>query len=389
MASLDKFAGHYYMMGFTFEVFEQAEHLLCTVPGVPPGYEFRLKALDETGHFEMRNGPLAGERVTFVAQENGEIKGLQTGGFELSRISADKAAALPATERLLAPAFEPDAKQSADFAGLLDGLITRSEGHWVDYDLPYPVHEFIQYLNDRNQFIFHGSNNPDIDEFAPVRKSIELRDESGRGNLQAVYGTHDGLWSMFFAIVDRDRLSGSIRNGVMYFHNAAGDSLPVYNFSINQDQLAEQPWCNGALYLLPRATFNQLKLGEKALANEWASEVAVQPIAKLRLKPSDFPFLNQIGGHDDGELARFQDLGTAVRDAARWARLDDETLSVGLPTDMQEQLDTYAALQQTFMPSAGIDMTDTGSEIVLSITSMPPAFRQILSDRFADVLKGS
>ena len=164
---------------------------------------------------------------------------------------------------------------------------------------------------------------------------------------------------------------------MMYFHNAAGGSLPVYNFSIIQDQLVEQPGCSGGLYILPRATFNGLSLGEVAYANEWASEIAVQPIAKLRLQAEDFPFLDQNGGHDDGELVRFQSLGTAIHDAARWAKLDEE------------QLDAYVALQQAFMPTAETALTDKGSEIVLTITKMPPAFRQILNDRFANVLERS
>ncbi len=46
---------------------------------------------------------------------------------------------------------------------------------------------------------------------------------------------------MFFAVVDRSRLRGSIRNGVVYLQNEAGEALAVYNFSLNQDQLAKRP----------------------------------------------------------------------------------------------------------------------------------------------------
>ena len=33
---------------------------------------------------------------------------------------------------------------------------------------------------------------------------MEMMDETGRGNIAGVYGTHNGLWSMFFAIIDRE-----------------------------------------------------------------------------------------------------------------------------------------------------------------------------------------
>jgi hypothetical protein len=36
-------------------------------------------------------------------------------------------------------------------------------------------------------------------------------------------------------------LQGSIRNGVTHLRNEAGEALAVYNFSLNQDQLAKRP----------------------------------------------------------------------------------------------------------------------------------------------------
>jgi len=233
--------------------------------------------------------------------------------------------------------------------------------------------------------IFHGSNNPDIETFVPIRKSVELRDETGRGNLQAVYGTHDGLWSMFFAIVDRPNLRGSIRNGVMYFHNREGEPLAVYNFSINQDQLSEKPWREGTLYFLPRDTFVRLRLIENVYANEWASEQEVKPIAKLHLQPEDFPFLEQIGGHDDGELMRLGALSKAIRAAARSASLEDDRFTVTLPGDI-EGLEEYVKLQRVFTPAAQFSITSADDEMILQITSLPPAVRQVIRNDYKDLL---
>ena len=73
---------------------------------------------------------------------------------------------------------------------------------------------------------------------------------------------------MFFAIVDRTRAKGSIRNGMLSFHDRAGDALPGDHFSVNQDVLPDEPWPSGALYLLPRVTFEQLHMMPGVLANE-------------------------------------------------------------------------------------------------------------------------
>ena len=152
----------------------------------------------------------------------------------------------------------------------------------------------MRYLSSQDEVIFHGSNNPNIDTFAPVRKSYELIDETGRGNLQAVYGTHDGLWPMFFAVFDRSMQIGSIRNGVLHFENSQGHTLAVYQFSVNQELLPQNPWCDGMVYLLPREKFNRLELTAGVPSNEWASEAPVRPLARLPVKPEDFPFLNRV-----------------------------------------------------------------------------------------------
>jgi hypothetical protein len=219
-----------------------------------------------------------------------------------------------------------------------------------------------------------------------VRKSYELRDETGRGNLQAVYGTHDGLWAMFFAIVDRANLRGSIRNGVMYFHNRQGDRIAVYNFSVNQEQLAGKPWREGSLYLLPRTTFERLKMTEKAYANEWASRDAVKPLARLIVQPEDFPFLDRIDGHDDGELLRLGVLSKQIRASAQRALLQEDRFTVILPAGLERDLDEYIMLQRILMPAAHFSVTPSKGELALEITRIPPAYRQILSEDYAELL---
>ena len=242
-------------------------------------------------------------------------------------------------------------------------------------------------MTAQDVIIFHGSNKTDIEEFVPVRTSYEINDPSGHGNRAAVYGTHDGIWSMFFAIVDRPRAGGSIRNGVMYFHNRAGDPLAVYNFSVNQDVLPNKPWIAGALYFLPRATFEQIPIMPGVLTNEWGSEVAVEPLAKLQLQPEDFPFLSQIGGHDDGQIMRAGSLQQAVVEAVTAATAHDKgfIMTLAWSDELAGQVDEFLALLPEIMPDAVMELTvaNDGKTARLYM-ELPPALRHVFAQALAD-----
>ena len=384
MTNKQAYFGFYYFMGVALDVKEIMGRFVAAVPHVPEGYEIVLEPIKDDS-FRMRGGPLDGEIATFIRNEEGDVISTQAGGFELAKIPTETAGELPVVERHLAPKMGLTEEKKAAFSALLKSILDKADGGWINYDLPHPRHEFIQYVIERDVVIFHGSNHDDIETFSPERKSYELRDETGRGNLQAVYGTHDGLWSMFFAIVDRPNLRGSIRNGVMYFFNQAGERLAIYNFSINQDQLPEKPWRQGTLYFLPRDTFVRLKLTENSYANEWASEQEVKPLAKLAIKPEDFPFLDKIGGHDDGELMRLGELSKKIREKASNADLKEDSLSIALPTEM-EGLDEYIKLQRIYMPTVKITVTPTEQATILNLSSLPPAFLQVLKKDYADLL---
>lgn len=387
MDELAQYFGVYYFMGLALDVKPLDDRLAAGMLGVPEGFEILLDPAGDNA-FRMRGGPLDGTTVTFSRDAAGEVVGMRSGPFELAKITHDDLETLPVTERHLAPNPGFTLTKRAYFEELLASCQERSDGGWIDYDLPYPKHEFVQYVTAKDILIFHGSNNTEIETFEAVRKSVELRDETGRGNLQAVYGTHDGLWSMFFAVVDRARLKGSIHNGVMVFHNRHGEQLSVYNFSINQDQLEERPYTQGALYFLPRDTFFRLKMTDESYANEWASEQPVRPYGKLLIQPQDFPFLEKIGGHDDGELIRLGTISENIRAAATAASLDGDRFEVTLPAGAQVlgQLDEYAALQKVMMPAAQLEVRQTAAGVQLVFTSLPPAMQQLINESYQELL---
>lgn len=139
------------------------------------------------------------------------------------------------------------------------------------------------------------------------------------GNQKAVYAASDGLWAMFFAIVDRGRVT-SITNACVRLADEAGTLHgPYYVFSVSRSALPARPWRTGTVYLLPRSTFTlqpPMAFGPNQVhVAQLASVVPVQPLAKLAIAPADFPFLMQIRGHDD---RRLQEYATALQTGAPW-----------------------------------------------------------------------
>lgn len=381
--------GSYYMMGMMLDVQEMDGRLVAAMSGVPAGYEIQLDPLGEEGSFRMKGGPADDSSVQFMKNEEGEMTVLKVGNFDFTKVSTEKGKTLPLSEVLIAPEFTLTSEKQSAFQGLLDTVLANANGGWIEYDLPYPKHEFIQFVMDKDIFIFHGSNNREIEVFEPVRTSVELYDKAGSGNLQAVYGTHDAFWSMFFSVVHRQQLQGTIRNGVMYFHNQQGEQLAVYNFSVSADQLPEKPWIEGALYFLPRETFERQWLTLESRSNEWTSPSPVKPIAKLSIRPEDFPFLDKIGGHDDSMFFRLEEFGKSIRAAAVSAQLDGAHFSMTVPDtkEMSDALDGYIEIQSTLMPASQFNVERSATGLTLSIAGLSPAHQQVYGQTYSDLLK--
>jgi len=310
---------------------------------------------------------------------------LVAGEYEFTRLSGAPAVTdIPTGQGLLAPQWTLDVEKEAAFAALLAEIVGEADGRTLAYQLPYPKYEFLQYAADQEVVIFHGSGKPDIDEFLTRRTSMELNDKSGRGNVQGIYGTHDALWPLFFAIVDRPRITGSIRNGFSTFRNNQGQELRIYNFSINQEWLDKEPWRTGTLYFLPRDLFRRMPLtaggGE---SNEWVSEVPLRPLARLRIEPEDFPFLHQIGGHDDSELARLSAWQEEIMTAVTEFICTSESIHMKLAysAHIGSLLLQYFPLAQKFLPAAEFTLRFLPGDEVWYDFSGPPAVMQVVQAR--------
>lgn len=217
---------------------------------------------------------------------------------------------------LTRPNTASDADAVKAFDEMLATSLARGECPTIPYNLPWPKWQFLCHVADHHHLALHGSGNAEIALFEP-RQSNDLGDF---GNQKAVYAASDGIWAMFFAIVDRDRFDMSVTNAcVRLVDETGGVHGPFYVFSVSQSARPLEPWRTGTVYLLPRESFvtqPPLAFGTSQVEiAQLASFSPVPPLAKVTVTPNDFPFLRQIRGHDD---RRFADYANALQTGAPW-----------------------------------------------------------------------
>ncbi len=196
--------------------------------------------------------------------------------------------------------------ETAEFDELFNEQIAVGAGETIKYACSAPKWHFLAYLGDLKDVLLHGTGDPEISEFEP-RQSESSEDF---GDQKAVYASSDGIWATFFAVMDRERYRLSLLNACFRMIGPDGSSAPYYYFSINADALAEKPWRSGTIYVLPRDGFERAAGGKSrhtGLETEtahWRSFSEVKPLAKIAVEPADFPFLDQINGHDLDTLVK-------------------------------------------------------------------------------------
>ena len=179
-----------------------------------------------------------------------------------------------------------------------------SEGSYIDYHIPYPKWEFLSYLCESRELVLHGSQNSVIDKVEP-RQASDIRTYS---NQNAIYATTDGIWVIYFAILDRKKYPEmSLFNSCLQARVSTDQlSEPLYFFSISQTVVIKKPWCNGVIYILPRQKFIQEApqqiMGVEVIFPHWISTSPTKPNAMIKVGPEDFPFLEQIHGHNEEKL---------------------------------------------------------------------------------------
>ena len=212
------------------------------------------------------------------------------------------------------PPFEMTPEIKNAFEGVWQ---SKPEGGLIDYSLPYPKWQFLSHLCESKDLVLHGSQNCTINIVEP-RQANDIRAYS---NQSAIYATTDGIWVIYFAILDRKKHPGvTLFNSCLQARISADQfSDPLYFFSITHSVLLQKPWCEGMIYILPRQSFErepaQQMQGMEIVFPHWISSVPAVPAARLMVGAQDFPFLASIHGHNNEKLIQ---LATADPNGYPW-----------------------------------------------------------------------
>jgi hypothetical protein len=108
----------------------------------------------------------------------------------------------------------------------------------------------------------------------------------------------------------------------------------------------------------------------------------------LYLRPQDFPFLDQIGGHDDGIILRAQSLTETLKAGAAAASLEGARFTIRLSNtaEMSGALDAWVEIQSMLMPAARFGVEESEAGLRLVIDDLPPAFQQVFKNTYSELL---
>ncbi|MBP1996513.1 hypothetical protein [Paenibacillus eucommiae] len=167
-------------------------------------------------------------------------------------------------------------------------LTSKSE---IKYSSNFPKLHFIQYIASTKKVVLHGSNHKGINEFEPRRQTLF----NGKYE-EAVFATRDGIWPIFYAVFDRNKLVGNFRNACI----SSDLKYNYYFFSLTRETILSNPWTSGMLYFLPEETFEKVNHSLVPF-DEWISKSPVAPLTKIEVEPEDFYFINKVSYHNPKE----------------------------------------------------------------------------------------
>lgn len=188
------------------------------------------------------------------------------------------------------------------------------EGQSVIKGLTFPKYRFLQYLTLKGDFVFHGSNNVGIDIFEPRAQTLF------NGKLtKAVFASSEANWSMFYAVLDRNKLIGGFRNGCFVYRD-----IKYHYYSLNKLTLNNNPWTTGKIYIFPKSNFSPSDTG-KIPFDEWICHDLVRPASQLKVSAKDFYYVNRVSTHKNNEsivktllLYKLRTLKTRQRKFINW-----------------------------------------------------------------------
>jgi hypothetical protein len=184
--------------------------------------------------------------------------------------------------------------QQAQFDHLLDVALKSGVNQLIDYQLPYPKAEFLSYLCDWRGYVAHGSVTQDLSVLQPIRYS---HDSSEFGNRQQIFCSPDGIWAIWFAILDKSKChlteNGCVRLG------SGQKRTKFYHFDLPTTCQIDPPFTDGMIYIARTSDFpyrhhNPILDWFDAEIEEWGSVDPITPLIRLHVTPQDFPYLDKV-----------------------------------------------------------------------------------------------
>lgn len=187
-----------------------------------------------------------------------------------------------------------DSAHKQAFDVLLDTALVGDPRKPITYNLPYPKAEFLNYICDWRGFVAHGSPLHNLEILEPIRTSSDVTEF---GNRQQIFCSPDAMWATFFAILDKSKYNQT-RNGSVRVGSGI-KRVKYYHFELPRKNKTDNPFTDGMLYIARAQDFPDKRPypvldwfdGE---IEEWGSTRPVSPVARIRVAPQDFPYLNQV-----------------------------------------------------------------------------------------------
>jgi len=202
-----------------------------------------------------------------------------------------RASPIPPIQRVVQPL---PAEMRLAFDRLLDATLARGPNSLINYHLPFPRVDFLNYICDWRGYVAHGSPYQYFSILKPIRLT---RDSSEFGNRRQIFCSPDGTWALWFAVLDKSKIH-TTENGCVRLGRGPG-RIKFYHFDLPADNKSVPPFTDGMVYIANAADFPErhpypLLDWFDAEIEEWGSANPVTPLAKLHVRPVDFPYLDKV-----------------------------------------------------------------------------------------------
>ncbi len=212
---------------------------------------------------------------------------LFTNVYKLNR----RASPIPPIKRVVQP---PSSDERSAFDRLFASTLARGHNSLIEYHLPFPKGNFLNYICDWRGYVAQGSPLQDLTSLQPVRLT---QDSSEFGNRRQIFCSPDGTWALWFAILDKSKIQVT-ENGCVRLGHGPG-RIKFYHFDLPAENKSDPPFTDGMVYIANASDFPEHRPYPvldwfDAEIEEWGNSGPVIPLAKLHVTPLDFPYLDKV-----------------------------------------------------------------------------------------------